>query len=314
MRIGAERLMREKNRGLRGWYSTWPIRIRETFVSYLFLLPALIFFGVFVIYPILRGLYTSFFNYTMKKFEFVGFENYLNLFADEHFTKSMKNTIFLVVGVVPLIVLFSLFVSLVIYEKNAVVRSMFRGIFYLPVVTGTVAVVVVWKWIFDPLNGILNYVLSQAGLIEQNIQWLGDKRYAMWAIIIVLLTTSVGQPIILYVAALGNLDQSQIEAARMDGAKEWQVFRYIKWPGIMPTTLYVVVITTINSFQCFSLIQLLTSGGPNYNTSTVMYLLYETAFKQYKFGYANAMGVILAIIIGVISIVQFKFFGNDVEY
>ena len=250
----------------------------------------------------------------MKKFEFVGFNNYVRLFGDEHFTKSMWNTVLLVLGVVPLIVLFSLFVSLVIYEKNVFVRSAFRGIFYLPVVTGTVAVVVVWKWIYDPLNGVLNYVLTQAGLIENNIQWLGDKRFAMWAVIIVLLTTSVGQPIILYVAALGNLDHSHLEAARIDGANEWQVFRHIKWPGIMPTTLYVVVITTINSFQCFSLIQLLTSGGPNYNTSTVMYLLYETAFKQYKFGYANAMGVILAIIIGVISIVQFKFFGNDVDY
>lgn len=250
----------------------------------------------------------------MKKFEFIGFDNYVRLFGDANFMKSMKNTIMLVVGVVPLIVLFSLFVSLVIYEKNAFVRSAFRGIFYLPVVTGTVAVVVVWKWIYDPLNGVLNYILTQAGLIENNIQWLGDKRFAMWAVIIVLLTTSVGQPIILYVAALGNLDHSHLEAARIDGANEWQVFRHIKWPGIMPTTLYVVVITTINSFQCFSLIQLLTSGGPNYNTSTVMYLLYETAFKQYKFGYANAMGVILAIIIGVISILQFKFFGNDVDY
>ncbi|MEG0305474.1 MAG: sugar ABC transporter permease [Oscillospiraceae bacterium] len=303
-----------KNKSLSAWYETWPIRIRETFVSYLFLLPALVFFTVFVIYPILRGLYTSFFNYTMKKFEFIGFDNYVRLFGDANFMKSMKNTIMLVVGVVPLIVLFSLFVSLVIYEKNAFVRSAFRGIFYLPVVTGTVAVVVVWKWIYDPLNGVLNYILTQAGLIENNIQWLGDKRFAMWAVIIVLLTTSVGQPIILYVAALGNLDHSHLEAARIDGANEWQVFRHIKWPGIMPTTLYVVVITTINSFQCFSLIQLLTSGGPNYNTSTVMYLLYETAFKQYKFGYANAMGVILAIIIGVISILQFKFFGNDVDY
>ncbi|MEG1476552.1 MAG: sugar ABC transporter permease [Oscillospiraceae bacterium] len=303
-----------KNKSLSAWYETWPIRIRETFVSYLFLLPALVFFTVFVIYPILRGLYTSFFNYTMKKFEFIGFDNYVRLFGDANFMKSMKNTIMLVVGVVPLIVLFSLFVSLVIYEKNAFVRSAFRGIFYLPVVTGTVAVVVVWKWIYDPLNGVLNYILTQAGLIEDNIQWLGDKRFAMWAVIIVLLTTSVGQPIILYVAALGNLDHSHLEAARIDGANEWQVFRHIKWPGIMPTTLYVVVITTINSFQCFSLIQLLTSGGPNYNTSTVMYLLYETAFKQYKFGYANAMGVILAIIIGVISILQFKFFGNDVDY
>ena len=299
---------------LQSWYARWPIRTRETFVSYLFLLPALIFFFMFVIYPVLRGVYTSFFNYTMKKFEFVGLNNYLRLFQDEHFIKSLYNTVLLVLGVVPLIVLLSLFISMVIYEKNAIVRSAFRGIFYLPVVTGTVAIVVVWKWIFDPLNGILNYILMQANLIETEIQWLGDKRFALWAIIIVLLTTSVGQPIILYVAALGNVDQSHIEAARIDGANEWKVFRHIKWPGIMPTTLYVVVITTINSFQCFSLIQLLTSGGPNYNTSTIMYLVYETAFKQYKFGYANAMGVVLAIIIGIFSIVQFKCFGNDVEY
>lgn len=303
-----------KQKGLRNWYETWPIRTRETFVSYLFLLPALAFFLTFVIYPVFRGIYTSFFNYTMKKFEFIGFDNYVRMFNDDHFMKSLVNTVMLVVGVVPLIVVFSLFVSMVIYEKNAFVRSMFRGIFYLPVVTGTVAIVVVWKWIFDPLSGILNYILMQAGAIETEIQWLGDKRFALWAIIIVLLTTSVGQPIILYVAALGNVDQSHIEAARIDGATEWQVFRHIKWPGIMPTTLYVVVITTINSFQCFSLIQLLTSGGPNYNTSTIMYLVYETAFKQYKFGYANAMGVVLAIVIGLFSIIQFKCFGNDVEY
>ena len=211
---------------------------------------------------------------------------------------------------VPIIVLFSLFVAVVLYQKSAFTRSLFRGIFYLPVVTGTVAVVVVWKWIFDPYNGVLNYVLMQMNLISEEIQWLGDKRFAMWAIIIILITTSVGQPIILYIAALGNLDTSQIEAAQIDGATDWQVFKHIKWPGILPTTLYVVVITTINTFQCFSLIQLLTSGGPNYNTSTIMYLVYETAFKQYKFGYANAMGVVLAIIIGIFSLIQFKMFSS----
>lgn len=186
-----------------------------------------------------------------------------------------------------------------------------RGIFYLPVVTGTVAVTVVWKWIFDPISGVLNYILMNAGIIDKDIMWLGDKRFAIWAVILVLFTTSVGQPIILYIAALGNVDQSHVEAAEIDGANSWQVFRHIKWPGILPTTLYVVVITTINSFQCFSLIQLLTSGGPNYNTSTIMYLVYETAFKQYKFGYANAMGVILAVIICIFSWLQFKFFSQD---
>jgi len=298
---------------LKAWYKNKSLKDRQTISAYLFLLPALAFFSTFVIVPIVTGVVTSMFNYTSKKFVFTGLENYIKLFQNEIFLKSLRNTVYLVVIAVPIIVLFSLWVSVVLYQKNAFVRSLFRGIFYLPVVTGTVAVVVVWKWIFDPYNGVLNYVLMKLGWITQEIQWLGDKRFAMWAIIIILITTSVGQPIILYIAALGNLDTSQIEAAKIDGATDWQVFRYIKWPGILPTTLYVVVITTINTFQCFSLIQLLTSGGPNYNTSTVMYLVYETAFKQYKFGYANAMGVVLAVIIGLFSLIQFKMFASKDE-
>lgn len=290
------------------------IRMKETLVSYAFLAPALIFFTVFVIYPMLSGVFTSLFDYTLKKFEFIGLENYINLFRDEIFWKSMGNTLIIVIGSVPIVLLFSIFVAVTIYQKRAGVRSFFCGVFYLPVVTGTVAVTVVWKWIYDPLNGILNYILESGGIIEEPIMWLGDKRFAIWAIIIILLTTSVGQPIILYVAALGNIPQSFIEAAEVDGGNKWQVFTKIKWPCLMPTTLYVVVITTINSFRCFSLIQLLTSGGPNYSTSTIMYLVYEKAFKLTQFGYANAMGVILAIIIGIISFIQFKVLGNDVEY
>lgn len=298
----------------RGWYKSLPLRSRETIVSYAFLAPALFFFATFVVVPMVTGLFTSFFDYTNKKFVFSGFDNYIKLFQDEIFMKSLRNTVVLVIGSVPVIVLFALFVSVIIYQRSSPVRSAFRGIFYLPVVTGTVAVVVVWKWIFDPISGVLNWVLMNMGVIEKEIIWLGDKRFAMLAIMLVLFTTSVGQPIILYVAALGNLDPTHVEAAEIDGANGWQVFRHIKWPGIMPTTLYVVVITTINTFQCFSLIQLLTSGGPNYATSTIMYLLYETAFKRSKFGYANAMGVILAGIIGLFSYLQFKYLGDDVNY
>ena len=105
----------------------------------------------------------------------------------------------------------------------------------------------------------------------------------------------MGQPIVLYVSALGNVDQSLVEAAEVDGATKLQAFWKIKWPQIMPTTLYILVITTINSFQCFALIQLLTSGGPNHSTDTIMYYIYYTAFKLYRYGYGNAMGVILAI-------------------
>lgn len=290
------------------------IRMRETIVSYCFLAPVLLFFLVFVFAPMIMGFVTSFFNYTMTDFTFVGLDNYIRMFQDEVFIKSLVNTVIIVVGSVPVVVIFSLFVASKTYEKSMVTRSFFRFVFFLPVVTGSVAVTVVWKWIYDPLSGILNFVLKEGGAIEQSISWLGDKKYALWAIIIILLTTSVGQPIILYIASMGNIDKSLMEAARVDGADEIQVFWKIKWPSLLPTTLYIVVITTINSFQCFALIQLLTSGGPNYSTSTIMYYLYEKAFKLSEYGYANTMGVFLAVLIGLVSFIQFKTLGNDVEY
>lgn len=290
------------------------LRMRETLVSYCFLAPVLVFFAVFVLVPMGMGVVTSFFNYTMTDFSFVGLDNYFRMFQDPVFGKSLVNTLVIVVGSVPVVVAFALFVSSQTYEKNAFTRSFFRCVFFLPVVTGTVAVTVVWKWIYDPLSGIMNYMLKGVHLIDQNIMWLGDRRYALWAIIIILLTTAIGQPIILYIAALGNVDKSLIEAAEVDGATRFQVFWNIKWPALLPTTLYIVVITTINSFQCFSLIQLLTSGGPNYATTTLMYYLYERAFRLSEYGYANTIGVFLAVMIGLISFAQFKLLGNDVEY
>lgn len=290
------------------------IRIRESIISYTFLAPALIFFFGFVLIPMGMGVVTSFFKYTMKDFEFVGFANYIRMFQDPVWFKSLRNTMILVVGSVPVVVFFSLFVAAFTYQKRPLTRSFFRCVFFLPVVTGTVAVTVVWKWIYDPMNGVLNWLLKSIHLIDNDIMWTGDKRFAIWAILIILLTTSVGQPIILYIASLGNVPKEYMEAAEVDGANSFQVFWKIKWPSLLPTTLYIVVITTINSFQCFSLIQLLTSGGPNYSTSTIMYYLYTEAFKVYEYGYANAMGVILAIIIGTISFVQFRFLGRDVAY
>ncbi|MBQ2896114.1 MAG: sugar ABC transporter permease, partial [Oscillospiraceae bacterium] len=147
---------------------------------------------------------------------------------------------------------------------------------------------------------------TQTGLIEKNINWLGDPKYALGCIILILLTTSVGQPIVLYVSALDNVDKSLVEAAEVDGANSRQAFWKIKWPQMMPSTLYILVITTINSFQCFALIQLLTNGGPSNATMTIMYYIYHNAFRLYRYGYGNAMGVILAIIIAILSAIQFK--------
>ncbi|MDY2700052.1 MAG: sugar ABC transporter permease [Lachnospiraceae bacterium] len=279
---------------------------RETRSAYLFLLPALVFFIGFVIIPMVLCLVTSFFNYTMGDFTFIGFGNYIKMFQDEIFRIALKNTILIVVVAVPTVTAFSLWVGASIYKMHAVTRSFFRCIFYLPVVTGSVAVSVVWKWMFNKYTGLFNTVLMGTGILDEKISWLGDERFALWCIIIILFTTSIGQPIVLYVAALGNVDPSQIEAAEVDGATKLQTFWKIKWPSIMPTTLYIVIITTINSFQCYALIQLLTSGGPNHSTETIMYYIYYQAFKLNQYGYGNAMGIFLAIIIAIFSAIQLK--------
>ena len=282
---------------------------RETIVSYLFLLPALFFFVGFVLTPMAMGVVTSFtdsnFNNVNTGSHFVFLDNYIRLFKDPIFLKSAWNTVVIVVVAVPTVTAFSLWVGSAIYKMHSAARSFFRCVFYLPVVTGSVAVVVVWKWMFDKYNGLFNYVIRACG--GQGLMWTESEKMALWCIILILFTTSIGQPIVLYVSALGNVDHSLVEAAQVDGATDLQVFWKIKWPSIMPTTLYVAVITTINSFQCFALIQLLTSGGPNYSTSTVMYYLYEIAFRTTKdFGYADAMGVVLAIVIALFSALQFK--------
>ena len=283
---------------------------RETTAGYLFLLPSLIFFIGFVVLPMFLCIWNSLTDANMHAGEvsFVGLQNFINLWKDKTFLEALGNTFIIVLVSVPVVCAFSLWVSSAIYKMNGKLLSAFRCIFYLPVVTGSVAVTVVWKWMFDNYTGIFNYVLKSLGLIEKNINFLGDSRYALWCIILILLTTSVGQPIVLYVSALGNVDQTLIEAAEVDGATKLQVFWKVKWPQMLPTTLYIVVITTINSFQCFALIQLLTQGGSG--TNTVMYYIYYTAFKLTEmnghFGYANAMGVVLAIFIGILSAIQFR--------
>lgn len=290
------------------------IQRQQNIASYLFLLPMMVFFIGFVLVPMGMGIVTSFFDYTMSRFTFLGFKNYTDLFKDAKFIRSAINTIKIVVVSVPLVAAFSLWVASIVYDENPIATSFFRGVFYLPVVTGTVTVVVVWKWIFDKYSGILNWLLQSLGVLDRNISWLGEKNTAIWCILAILFTTSIGQPIVLYIAALGNVDASIIEAADVDGASRLRTFWQVKWPSIMPTTLYVIVITTINSFQCFALIQLLTSGGPVYSTSTVMYYLYQNAFSLYRYGYANAMGVILAIIIALFSAIQFKVMKSNVDY
>ena len=286
-------------------------RRRENVAGYLFMAPSLIFFLGFVIFPMVMCLVYSFTDYTMSSFSFSGLSNYQTMIQDAIFGKALWNTIILVLVSVPVTCFFSLWAASIISKLHDRTTSFFRCVFYLPVVTGSVAVTVVWRWIFNRYYGVLNFVCMNLGLISRNMNWLGDASTALGCIITILLTTSVGQPIVLYVSALNNVDQSLVEAASVDGATNMQTFWRIKWPQIMPTTLYILVITTINSFQCFALIQLLTSGGPNHATETIMYYIYYNAFKLQNYGYGSAMGIILALIIAAFSALQFKLAKTD---
>jgi multiple sugar transport system permease protein len=218
----------------------------------------------------------------------------------------------MVVVNVPLTLIFALFISLVVYNKSEFLRSFTRAAFYLPAVSSIVTIGIVWKWIFNPMYGILNYITNFFGL--ESINWLGDRRFALWALTFILFTLSVGQPIILYIASLGNIPVAYIEAADIDGATNWVKITKIIWPMIMPTSLYIIIITTINSFQTFAIVQLLTSGGPFYRTTTIVYQLYKAAFTNDEYGMASAMGMILSVIVVIISVIQYKYLSSDIEY
>ena len=278
----------QKANASKGHHSSRVLARRETISAYLFMLPSLIFFVGFVLVPMGMCLVYSFLDMGIdtSAATFAGVANYVEMFQDKTFIRSLWNTVLIVVVSVPLVTAFSLWVGSAIYPMRSKMRSFFRCVFYLPVVTGSVAVTVVWKWMFNPYNGLLNQIFGSVGF-----DWLGDTRTAIWCIIMILFTTSIGQPIVLYVRL--------------------QIFWKIKWAQIMPTTLYVLVITTINSFQCFALIQLLTRGGPLGSTSTLMYYIFDMAYNYQRFGYANAMGVVLAIFIAIFSAIQFKVAQTD---
>ena len=201
------------------------LMIRETTTSYLFLAPFLVFFVMFVVYPMFMCVYTSFFDATMGREDiFVGFQNYKTLFNDPVFWVALKNTLIIVLVSVPVTCAFSLWVASVISKMPVAATSAFRCIYNQPVVTGTVAVTMLWKRMYNNYYGIFNYLGTQTGLLDKNINWLGDPKYALGCIILILLTTSVGQPIVLYVSALDNVDKSLVEAAEVDGATQMQAF------------------------------------------------------------------------------------------
>ncbi|TBL76264.1 carbohydrate ABC transporter permease [Paenibacillus thalictri] len=289
------------------------LAIRRQLNGYLFVLPITVFFIVFTLYPALEAVRMSFFDFRRSGDVFVGLQNYKDIFGEERFVRALGNTFLYVLYIVPCTIVFSLAVSSFIYSMSERWTGFFRAVFYLPTVTSAVAISLVWGWIFNPgEEALANRLLV---LFHQQAQiWFVDPHMALYLIVFIILTVSVGQPIVLYTAAMGSISNDYYEAAKVDGASRLQQFTRITMPLLMPTTLYSVVITTINAFQTFIFIHLLTSGGPDHTTTSIIYELYVEAFNTNKFGTASAMGIVLFLIVGLVAIFQFRSMTSKVEY
>ena len=288
------------------------VNIKKQRWGYFFMVPALIFFTIFVLVPFVKAIKMGFYEYSLTTIEFIGIKNYVDLFNDDVFIKSLLNTLKYVLVIVPADILISLVISVLIYNRSLKVVSFVRAAFYLPAIIPSVCLAMVWKWLYNPTFGLFNTLTTNLGL--PRIDYLGDARYAIFFVMLVVITWSVGQPIILYIAALGSIPVALHEAADIDGAGGIQKFVRITMPLLKPTTLYNVIILTIGVMQVVEVIILMTSGGPYYNTSSLLFLIYDNAFKLAKFGYAAAIGNIMFIIIFILSIIQYKYLSSDVQY
>lgn len=288
----------------------------EDLWGYLFIGAAMVIFCVFTLYPVLSAIYTSFLEYKPFGSEFVGLENYAETLKFSKFNifyKAAWNTLVYTVVVVPLSLLLSFAISIMILPFKKKTQSVFKALYYLPGIASGVALSVVWLWIYDSSpDGLFNKLLGVFGISAQN--WLSSSKTSMLALMIMALLSSHGTQIITYMAALLGVDNSYFEAAELDGATFFQKIRYIVWPLVKPTTLFLLVTGVIGSFQVFMNAYMMTGGGPDNSTTMIGLLIYNNAFTYGKYGLACAQAILLTIVIAFASLFQFKLMGVDVEY
>lgn len=278
--------------------------LKENITGYLFILPQMIVFLAFLVYPILEGMRLSLYQINYQNEKFVGFANYTTLFNDPVFFKAVFNTIVFVVFIVLLTVVFAMFVASAVFDKNAKYVSFIRGSYYIPVMVSMVVMSMVWSFLLNPANGLISFLYRDMGMGSVNL--LGNQKSVMPVIIFVTFATNVGQAIILYIASMIGVSKELFEAAEIDGASRWQVIMKILIPSVKPTTTYITIINIIAVLKIFVVIQLLTGGGPNNSSVTLMYYLYNNAFKYNQLGVASAVGVIMFIITLILSVPQLR--------
>lgn len=288
-----------------------PSAARQWPTAVLFLSPTLVIVTTFVVFPILFSFYLSFQEWNMFTTErsFVGLDNYVRMFSDAEFWQVLGHTAVYTVGTVPLNMALALAIAFALNKKLRG-KKILRAAFFTPVVISSVAAAVIWRWVFDPNLGLANYVLGLLGLPAVN--WITEAGAAMVALIIVGVWKTFGINVVLYAAGLAGIPDHYYEAAQIDGAGGWLRFWKITLPLLSPTTLFILVLSVIGSFQVFDLVYVLTYGGPLGSTKVLVFYLYEHAFKFFEMGYASAVAYGLFAILFVLTMAQIRFFREQV--
>ncbi|WP_062051633.1 carbohydrate ABC transporter permease [Bacillus sp. JCM 19034] len=279
---------------------------------YIMIAPAMIGVFIFVIYPIFYLIYLSFFNYNLMnkaKSQFIGLDNYIQIFSRSDFYVVLSNTLTYTLGVVIFTIALALLFAVWLSKKSKLNMIVQAGIF-TPHIISIVSIALVWLWLMEPNLGFLNFILKELGLPTS--QWLQSSSTAMESIILVSVWGSVGYYTLIIIAALQGVSPNIYEAAALDNANKLTVFRKITMPLISPQLFFILVIMTIGSFKVFDTVRIMTGGGPNNSTNTIVYYIYE--FRTTNIGYASATGVVLMVLIGVLTILYFRVLSKRVHY
>lgn len=288
-------------------------RIKKLVKVLFFTLPAMIPMAVFWIYPILKSGWLSFtdWDYMTPEYSYVGVENYTAVLTNSSFWSAFKTTVLFAIGTIIPIIILGLFVALLLGNELKG-KSIYRFLVFSPWVTPTVAISIVWSWIFEPKGGIANQILSTLGLPE--LQWINSSETALLSVIIVTVWKAVGYSAIFYLTAIDKIPRDRYEAASLDGAGFWKKLFYITLPGVSPTTFFLCIITMVDALKAYDQIQILTQGGPAGSTRTLTYLFYQLGFEQFKMGQASAVAIIIVAITVALSYTQFRLSKRWVNY
>ncbi len=283
--------------------------------SYLFVLPSMLTFTIFILIPVLWSLIISFQDYSLVSGgRWVGFANYRAAFRTQSgvFVTAIRNTLYYTIITVTANIFIALILASLIKPLGKKAQTFFRAAYYLPAVTSVVIIAITWRWIFNGQWGFLNYLLGLVGMAP--VRWLSDPRIALNSITLSTVLTVPATGVVLFSAAMGSIPDEYYEAASIDGAGPIRKWWNITIPLIKSTTLYLVVLYTIASFEVFEKILLMTPSGVGNSTQTIVFQIYQNGFVQFRYGVAAAQAFILFLMIAAVAVVQFRVFRSDVEY